>query len=458
MEASMKRKRNKVSASIYPLAWSLILVLSAYILLRFAVLSFSNDIGQVDNVKNAILSKLYSYMMEAGSSFVRYQENDNDDTLEFPLLSDGYLSGKYSTDNTLNPNYELVGTPNIKKREHENATNTDESKDDSNVSRVNYQDITKGKLTKEYILTNGAMGYGSGGNDFIVAVEEDDSKTHSLSVGYVDGDIDKIAVTTVEGQGSAIETSVGGKALPTMKQLKDVTYLVNNFYIVDSTTKITDELFNAEKLLKRDMIIKQGNDQPQVLIYHTHSQEMYADSKGKDQSIVAVGEHLDEILREDYGYNVIHDTTQYDNVDRNNAYDQAEDGLKKILDENPSIEVIIDLHRDDGRPRIVYIDGKETAQLMLFQGLSMNQKGPINYLHNPNLEGNLAFGLQLRMKSLEMFPNFFYKNYLKCYRYNLHFREKSILVEVGTDENSFESAVNAMEPLAKVIDRVLQGK
>jgi stage II sporulation protein P len=249
-----------------------------------------------------------------------------------------------------------------------------------------------------------------------------------------------------------------------MDQLKDINFLVRNFYIVDKSTKVTDKLFDAEILLSKDMTIKQKNDAPQILIYHTHSQEAYIDSRpGKEaDTVVGVGSYLTKILKEQYGYNVIHDKTPYDIVDgkedRNVAYTMAEKGLEKILSENPSIEVVIDIHRDDGSARVVEINGEKSAQVMLFNGLSRNQSGPITYLDNPNLQDNLAFSLQLQMKSLNLHPGLFIRNYLRNYRYNMHFRQKSLLMELGTDRNTLESAKNAMKPFAQILDAVLEGK
>ena len=91
---------------------------------------------------------------------------------------------------------------------------------------------------------------------------------------------------------------------------------------------------------------------PQILIFHTHSQETFADSVAGDPTttIVGVGDYLTELLTQKYGYQVIHDTSVYDYVDgkldRSKAYTYAEEGIAKILQENPSIEVVIDLHRD----------------------------------------------------------------------------------------------------------------
>ena len=86
---------------------------------------------------------------------------------------------------------------------------------------------------------------------------------------------------------------------------------------MDSTTSITSEQLNAPALVQMDLRMKTGNDQPQILIYHTHSQEEFIDSVPGDASttIVGVGNYLAQILKEDYGYNVIHVTDTFDIVD-----------------------------------------------------------------------------------------------------------------------------------------------
>jgi stage II sporulation protein P len=212
------------------------------------------------------------------------------------------------------------------------------------------------------------------------------------------------------------------------------------------------------------MTLKQGNEAPQILIYHTHSQEAYADSRPGvvEDTVVGVGEYLTKILKDDYGYNVIHDTTQYDTLDTEKksrvAYTEALEGLTKDLEKNPSIEVMIDLHRNSGAAKTTMIDGKETAQIMMFNGLCRDQNGPLTNLDNPYLQDNLALSFQIQIKSKEIFPGLFIKNYLKNYRFNMHLRPKSMLVELGTVNNTVESAMNAMLPFAKILDDVLQGE
>lgn len=254
----------------------------------------------------------------------------------------------------------------------------------------------------------------------------------------------------------------GGKAVEISREkLNDFDYLIQNFYQVDRTTTIDGSELNAQAMLAKDMKLKGGNENVQILIYHTHSQEGYVDSAPGDpnSSVVAVGERLAQLLREQYGLNVLHHTGEYDVADRDNAYSYAGPALEQVLAENPSVEVVIDLHRDgvaEGTHLVSEVNGKQTAQIMFFNGLSRTTaNGNIAYLANPNLADNLAFSFQLKLAAEEYYPGFARGTYLKGYRYNLHYRPRSLLVEVGAQTNTLEEAMNAMEPLADIIHKVL---
>lgn len=245
-------------------------------------------------------------------------------------------------------------------------------------------------------------------------------------------------------------------------KLQDFDYLRQNFYQIDNTTTIGSDQLDINKLLGKSMLLSEYADGPQVLIYHTHSQEAYADSVSGDSStsVVALGAELAGILSEKYGITVMHHTGQYDVVSRNNAYANALPDLQQILSENPSIEVVIDLHRD-GVPSTTHlvteINGKPTAQVMFFNGLSRTtSQGDLAYLANPYIEDNLAFSFQTQLAAAEYYPGFTRKIYLKGYRYNMHLVPKSMLIEVGAQTNTFEEAKNAMEPLANILAMVLK--
>ena len=247
-------------------------------------------------------------------------------------------------------------------------------------------------------------------------------------------------------------------------QLADYETLVRNFYAIDANTMAGSDQLSVEKLLGMDMTLPQEGDGPQILIYHTHSQEAFADSVPGDVNtgIVGVGECLTKILTEQYGYRVLHNTGQYDVETRDNAYSRALPAVEQILAENPSIQVIIDLHRDEVAEEtklVTDIQGRPTARFMFFNGLSRTRKtGDIDYLANENQEANLAFSFQMQLKAAEYYPGLTRRIYLKGYRYNMHLRPRTLLVELGALNNTVEEAINACDPLAHILDMVLKGE
>ena len=257
------------------------------------------------------------------------------------------------------------------------------------------------------------------------------------------------------------------KKIKQLQRTQSLSYLLKNFYIVDSSTSIDRSVFDVETLLNTKVTLKKTNE-PQILIFHTHgASERFVDSnpEKKEESVVGVGSYLAEILEDKYGYQVIHDDTEYDRIngriDRNKAYNKAYQGLKANLKKYPSIQVVIDLHRDgvgNNVHRLTTVNGKKTAQVMFFNGLSRNKNGNIKYLKNENLQSNLAFSLQMKLKCMELYSDFAKPVYLKSYRYNLHLRKRSTLIELGNENNTLQEAKNAMEPLAKVINEVLSEK
>lgn len=250
--------------------------------------------------------------------------------------------------------------------------------------------------------------------------------------------------------------------------ISNLDYLKKNYYIVTSVTSLNEKNFDVHKALSASLGIKKDNTSPQILIIHTHSQEAFADSTPGDvnDTIVGVGDRLTQILREKYGYNVIHDKGTYDLVngklDRSTAYNNSNKAIERILKENPSIQVVIDLHRDgvDESVRLsTNIEGKPTAQLMYFNGISYtNVNGHIEYLSNPYVQENLTMSLQMMLLTRAYYPDIMRKNYIQGYRYSQHHMPRSMLVEVGAQNNTVAEAMNAMEPFADALDRFLSGE
>lgn len=248
------------------------------------------------------------------------------------------------------------------------------------------------------------------------------------------------------------------------QQLSDTGFVRETFYAVDATTQVREEQLQYDTLMGFDASLKQDNSKVQILVYHTHSQETYIDSTEGDSStsIVGVGEHLCEILRTQYGFNVLHHTGEYDVESRDYAYSNAMAGLDKVLAENPSIEVMIDLHRDQTNADtklVTTIQNKTMAKFMFFNGLCYTRElGTLNNLPNPYVQDNLSFSFQMQLAAEEFYPGLTRRIYLKGYRYNLHYRPKSMLIELGSQTNTVEEAMNSCDPLAHIIAMVLNGE
>ena len=248
--------------------------------------------------------------------------------------------------------------------------------------------------------------------------------------------------------------------------LADPQALLNRFFVVDPNTSVLPGEIDGSTLLGKDLTLPENAEGPQILIYHTHSQEGFADSVPGDPSttIVGAGEYLAELLR-NRGYKGMHVTSVYDlidgELDRSEAYSRAEEEISQILAEHPSIQSVIDLHRDgvaEGTRLVTELNGKTMARFMFFNGLSRTRKnGPIEYLHNPYIEDNLALTLQLKLTCDQYYPGLARNIYLKSLRYNLHLSPKALLIEAGAQTNTLQEILNTMEPLADVLDTVFGG-
>ena len=207
----------------------------------------------------------------------------------------------------------------------------------------------------------------------------------------------------------------------------DYETIVSNFYAVDNSTRLKEEYVGLNQLLYQDLSV---------------------DKEDK----------LAGLLEEKYGFRVLHHTEEYDTV-RDDAYNKSLPAIEKILEENPTIEVVIDLHRDavaGDRKLVMDLQGRPTARFMFFNGLSCSRKsGDITYLENPYIQENLSFSFQTQVAANEYYPGIARKVYLKAYRFNMHLKPKSMLIELGAQNNTVEEIMNACDPLAHILAIVL---
>ena len=310
---------------------------------------------------------------------------------------------------------------------------------------------------------NAGTGRAGSENDMAGAENENGGSSGNNSSGNGNENSQALGLAAGDGYQKGHTGYTGG--MYQLAQLQDYDFLIKHFYTVHSSTTARREEMDAAVLTGMDLSMKKDPSVPQILIYHTHSQETYADyaAGNKKATVVELGNRLTALL-EEKGYQVLHDTTSYDmaagKLDRNHAYNYALDGIMGILQKYPSIQVVLDLHRDgvkESLHMVRTVNGKATAPIMFFNGMSQTPEGEIEYLKNPYKTENLAFSLQMQLLAEEEYPDLTRKIFLKGLRYNLHVRPRSALVEVGAQTNTLEEALNAMEPLADLLDQVLDG-
>ena len=253
-----------------------------------------------------------------------------------------------------------------------------------------------------------------------------------------------------------------------ISKLHNLDYLKKSFYVADKKVDITPQDFNIDKFMSINTEIDNTGDAPKILIFHTHSTEMYKDSNENNimDGVVGLGRKLSQILNEKYNIKTLHHTGRYDIVnnkpDKRGAYERMEPAIIKIIKSNPSLQVAIDIHRDgvaDSVHLVENINGKQTAKVMFVNGLCKilknNVLAKLEYLPNPYLDTNLTLSFKLQTASYKLYPKLNRKIYINAYRYSLNMLPKSLLIEVGAQTNTKQEAFNAIEPLADILASVL---
>lgn len=224
-------------------------------------------------------------------------------------------------------------------------------------------------------------------------------------------------------------------------------------------------------------LLNQGSDltiydksKPTILIYHSHTTEAYslldtgyyissdARSNNSARNMVRVGDDLTAYL-EKQGFNVIHDRTIHDK-DYTKSYDSSRVTIEKYLEKYPSIEVTIDVHRDDitysNKTKVkptAKINGKKAARMMIISGCEYNR-----VKNFPDWEENLKFDLQVQNKVNELYPGLMRPILFSERKYNMYETHYSFLLEVGTDANTLDEACYSARMFGNALGELLNEK
>jgi stage II sporulation protein P len=232
--------------------------------------------------------------------------------------------------------------------------------------------------------------------------------------------------------------------------------------LTDNANSQIEEIIESAKPL-----VFKADGTPEVLIYHTHATEAYLPEesggafdtdfpfRSSDRSInmVSVGNAIKKEL-EAAGIGVIHDETLYDEESYNGSYEKSRAGVKKILDENPNIKLVLDVHRDaivrtdtEIVSAVADIDGKNAAQVMIVSNCNGDTlKYPI-----PNYRENLGAAVALQNKLCEDYPGLCRPILFDYRQYNQDLSPGSLLIEIGSHGNTQSEAVYAGELIGKAL-------
>lgn len=253
-----------------------------------------------------------------------------------------------------------------------------------------------------------------------------------------------------------------------IEALKDPQYVFNRYMTASAEMEFGVDMikeWDFSKLAQQPIRLNESIKGPQVLIFHTHSREDYMGGL----TVIEVAEALKKELEDEYDISVLHiEDSFYEESNKGKfptggEYERMEAKIKQVIAENPSISVAIDLHRDgvDDKVHLVTdINGKQTAKVMLVAPLCRNRNVSgqvVNKvdLPNPYLGDNLAFALQTLLTANEYYPGFSRKIFCDEWRYSTHMKPQSLLMEWGAQTNTGEEALNAVEPMAQILAKVL---
>ncbi|MEG2144315.1 MAG: stage II sporulation protein P, partial [Oscillospiraceae bacterium] len=254
---------------------------------------------------------------------------------------------------------------------------------------------------------------------------------------------------------------------------RDLSYKNNKNFLsthgimVKNATKYSDK--EIAEILQTPNAYKTERGLPSVLIYHTHATESFNPydgdfydsrynwrSRDNNSNMVSVGAAASAVL-EKHGFVVLHDTSQHDYPSYNGSYKNSFNSVSRYLAENPTLKIVLDLHRDateqdDGKiiKPTIKIGELKYAQLMIIANCD-DGSGLI-----PNWRENFKLAAAIQEKVNEIAPNIARPILLSYRKYNQQLSKGSLLIEIGSHGSTLEEAQRTAEILGKALAEILK--
>lgn len=299
------------------------------------------------------------------------------------------------------------------------------------------------------------------------AVAEDWEETEQLGLPP-EAEEEMITIPVEETPVEVPETEDNGVEAKTLIPTDPSGYVVCGRAYISNSTEYDLSVQDLQTVFDAELT----EEEPQILILHTHGSEAYTPAEAGDivwsgeyrttdsrYNVVKVGDEMAEVFGE-AGISVLHDRTLYDYPSYTGAYDRSLAAIQSYLTQYPSIRFVLDVHRDavadtEGRQYKVVSsagEGETAAQLTLVVGSDGS-----GLTHDRWME-NLRLAVAVQNEVLAEYPTLMRPVLLRNSRYNQHATTGSLLVEVGAAGNSPEEAALAGRLFAQQMVEVLQAK
>lgn len=217
--------------------------------------------------------------------------------------------------------------------------------------------------------------------------------------------------------------------------------------------------FNVAELLARPLEFEK-TDGYKVLVIHTHTTESYLPDDRHDdpqKNMIRVGEVFTDVLEKN-GIKTLHCKTVHDKP-YSLSYKNQLTSIEKILKENPTVEAVIDVHRDalynanqEKLKPAVIVNGETAAQVMLVCGTDAS-----GLLHE-TWQSCFSFAIKVQNNMNNNYPNLARPINLRTERFNTHMTKNSVIFEIGANGNTLGEALTGAKYAAQAVADVLNKK
>ena len=223
---------------------------------------------------------------------------------------------------------------------------------------------------------------------------------------------------------------------------------------------------DLETLIRTPLDWDLTSGDPAVLILHTHATESYTKqgqdyaetaqyrTLDEDYNMLSVGEEVAEVL-ENHGICVIHDREIHDYPSYNGSYVDSRKTVEALLEQYPSIRLVLDLHRDalekNGTQIRPVMDAEDCARIMIVAGTNVSRQ------NHENWQENLSLALKLHIQMEKLYPGIMRPLNLRPQRFNQDLSPGALLVEIGAAGNTHDEALTAARRLAEAVASLAKG-